>query len=86
MVKIWVKTFKENKIIKSFVYSKEEKYSAADIFGYLSEIGEKLDFPVPVILKKHIKHLVMYNQIKFSNSDFIEVVDFDALVLENMSE
>jgi len=85
MIKIWVKTIKEYKIIKSFIFSKEEKYSAADIFAYLAEIGEILDFPVPVVLKKHIKHLVLYNQIKFNDNDFIEEVDFDALVLENLS-
>lgn len=86
MIKIWVKIIKENKIIKSYIFSKEEKYSAADIFEYLTEIGEKLDLPVPVILKKHIKHLVLYNQIKFTNDDFIEEVEFDSLVLENIHE
>lgn len=86
MIKIWVKIIKENKIIKSYIFSKEEKYSAADIFEYLTEIGEKLDLPVPVILKKHIKHLVLYNQIKFTTDDFIEEVEFDSLILENINE
>lgn len=85
MVRIWAKTLKENKIIRSYVFEETEKYSPAEIFDYLSKIGEKLDFPVPVILKKHIKHLVLYNQIKFSSTDFIEKVDFDTLLLENLS-
>lgn len=86
MVKIWVKAIKENKIVKSYVFSKEEKYSAAEIFDYLTEIGEKMDFPVPVVLEKHVKHLVLFNQTKFIGSDFIEEVNFDALALEVLSE
>ena len=86
MIKIWVKKIKEFKIVKSYIFSKEEKFSAADIFEYLTEIGEKLDFPVPVVLKKHIKHLVLYRQIKFDRADFIEEVDFDSLVLDNLSK
>lgn len=82
MVKIWVKLIKENKIIKSYTYTKDEKYAAANIFDYLAAIGEALDSPVPVVLKKHIKHLVLFNQAKFNSTDFVEKVDFDAMTLE----
>lgn len=86
MVKIWVKKIKDNKILSSYTLKKDEKFDAAKIFDYLTEIGEVLDTPVPIVLKKHIKHLVLYNQAKFKSSDFAETVDFDVLALENISE
>lgn len=84
MFKIWVKLFKENKIIKNFIYEKDKTFRQTDFDEYLREICGGIDIPTPVILKSHRQHFVKFNRTKFSAGDFIESIDFDELVLENV--
>ncbi len=83
MVRIWAKVIKDNKIINQCVY---ENFNPLDysLFGeYLTEICQTLDVSTPVLIKTHIFNYAKYNNVKFVKDDFIEVVDFDRLVLEN---
>ena len=86
MTKIWAKTMLEQKITRSFVLSSVDKFSTAYFFDYLSTICHELDIPTPVILKTHANHFEQFNIVRFKQTDFVESIDFDMLVLENASE
>lgn len=84
MIRIWAKVMKNSKIIKQFVLEKEENIDYSMFFDYLREICENLDVPTPVLIKTHLFNYAKYNVVRFSKADFMENIDFDKLVLENI--
>ena len=83
MIRIWAKVMKKDKIAKQYVLERAENMDYSEFFGYLTEICEALDVPTPVLIKTHIFNYAKYNVVRFKKEDFIEVIDFDKLVLEN---
>ena len=84
MVKIWAKIMKNNKILKQFVFERQESMDYSLFFEYLSEICFNLDISTPVLIKTHLFDYAKYNVVKFTKSDFIEPISFDKLVLDNI--
>ena len=73
-MKLWIKTYVGDKITNSIVLSK--KGVSRDAF----------DLSTPVVLSQHFHHFANYNSVKFLPRDFVEPVDFDKLVVENVKE
>lgn len=84
VVKIWAKVMKKDKILKQFVFEREETMDYSHFFDYLSEICFNLDISTPVLIKTHLFDYAKYNVVKFTKSDFVESITFDKLVLENL--
>ena len=84
MFKIWAKTMKDGRIVKQFVYENEEKLTYSHFLQYLFDICRELDIPTPVLLKNHIFNFAKFNHVRFLPRDFVEGVDFDYLLLENI--
>ena len=85
MFKIWAKIMKEGKIQRQFVYENdEEKLTYSHFLQYLFDICRELDVPTPVLLKTHIFNFAKFNHVRFLPRDFVESVDFDYLLLENI--
>ncbi|MCL2822147.1 MAG: hypothetical protein FWD86_02985 [Firmicutes bacterium] len=84
MFKIWAKIETNNKVVKSIICTFEERYSNANFFKYLTEVCQQLDLAVPIVLKKHPTGFNKFNITRFLRSDFLQSVDFDRLVLENV--
>ncbi len=85
MFKIWAKTMKDGKISKQMVYeNSEEKLTYSHFLQYLFDICRELDVPTPVLLKTHIFNFAKFNHVRFLPRDFVESVDFDYLLLENI--
>lgn len=82
MSDIWVKIMKEQKIINDFLYTCKGEGFENDV----REICGKLDIPTPLVLQKHKQHFKNFNQAKFTKQEFIESINFDELVLENVKE
>ncbi len=85
MIKIWAKLLKEDKIVKSFTLEKNVEVDWGEFFSHLQEICENLDIPTPVLLKTHIFTYAKFNILRFTEKDFVESIDFDKLVLENIN-
>ena len=85
MVKLWIKTLKGDKILKSTVVEKDGKFLYSDFQEYVSEGCFALDEATPVVLRHHILGFAKYNVVFFKPSDFIESVDFDKMSVENLS-
>ncbi|MBQ7236199.1 MAG: hypothetical protein IKB30_04115 [Clostridia bacterium] len=84
MIRIWAKVVKNNKIKKQYVLEKSENMDYSMFFEYLREICENLDIATPVLIKTHLFNYAKYNVVRFSADDFMESIDFDKLVLENI--
>ena len=85
MFRIWAKVMQGGKIVRQFVYQNgEEKLTYSHFLNYLFDICRELDVPTPVLLKTHIFNFAKFNHVRFLPRDFVESVDFDALVLENI--
>ena len=84
MIKIWAKVMKKGKIAKQFVLEKNEVMDYSLFYDYLREICENLDIATPVLIKTHLFNYAKYNVVRFSKDDFMESIEFDKLVLENI--
>lgn len=84
MIKIWAKVMKKGKIKKQFTLVKSENMDYSMFFDYVREICENLDIATPVIIKTHLFNYAKYNVLRFTADDFMEEIDFDKLILENI--
>ena len=83
-MRIWAKIVKERKTEKQIVYENEEKLTYSHFMDYLFDICHELDVSTPVLLKTHIFNFAKFNHVRFLPRDFVESVDFDYLLLENI--
>jgi len=84
MIKIWAKLYIDNKIVRQYVYEKEGKFSYGNFLTYLIDICYEFDIATPVLLKTHLFNYGKFNFTKFLKRDFVEVFEYDNLVLENI--
>ena len=71
--------------LKSFLTTREKMIFELLVDNYSTEeIAEKLDIPTPVVLDKHIIDFTVYKNTRFFTDDFVESVNFEKLVLENI--
>ncbi len=85
-MRLWAKVMKDGKIQKQCTLEKDERVTWSHFFDYMAELCDALDTPTPVILKAHVFQLAKFRHVKFLPRDFVESVDFDRLVVENISE
>lgn len=83
MIRIWAKVMKKDKILKQFMFERQENMDYSKFFDYLREICENLDIATPVLIKTHLFNYAKYNNVRFTKSDFVEQISFDKLILEN---
>lgn len=84
MFRIWAKVIKEEHIEKQTVYEREDRFTYSQFFRYLADICDDLDVPTPVLLKSHVLNYAKFNHVTFRPRDFMEQVEFDKFVLENI--
>lgn len=83
MIRIWAKVLKNDKILKQYVFEMDGEIDYSEFFSYLKDICENLDIATPVLIKTHLFNYAKYNNVRFTQSDFVEQIPFDKLVLEN---
>ncbi len=83
MIRIWAKVMKKDKILSQYMFEKFSEMDYSEFFSYLKEICENLDIATPVLIKTHLFNYAKYNVVRFTQSDFVEQISFDKLVLEN---
>lgn len=86
MVKFWVKVVKSNQTIAKYDFSRDADMQWSDFFDYVRDICFAMDLPTPIILKTHLFNFAKFNYVRFLPSDFVESVDFDYLMIENMKQ
>lgn len=84
MIKIWGKTFKNEKICKHVVISVNP--SEVTFFDMIKQVCEGIDIPTPVILNKHVMDFNKFSMTVFKASDFVETIKFDKLIIQYLPE
>ncbi|MBO5889344.1 MAG: hypothetical protein J6Q58_04315 [Clostridia bacterium] len=84
MVKISAKLIKNHKTIKSYTYINVNEYCSDNFYEYLVEICRKLDISTPILIPYYIESFDNFNSVSFKSDDFIDKINFDSLLLENV--
>ncbi len=79
MIKIWGRTIKKNKIIKSHTVEYYGTFTEDIVMDGIYSICLEFDIPRPIVLNKHERDISNFLMVKFFADDFIEKVDFDRL-------
>ena len=82
-MRIWAKILNEGKVVKSCEIT-VVNYDFHIFEEYVREIAYALDIPTPIVLDKHIIDFTVYKSTWFLKEDFVESVNFEKLVLENV--
>lgn len=85
MFRMWAKVVVGEKIINQITYERDDKFTYSQFFNYLSDICGELDIPTPIILKTHIFNYAKFRLVKFTHRDFAESIEFDKLIIENIT-
>lgn len=86
MTKLYAHTVKNHKTIQKYDFVKDEDMQWSDFFDYVRDICHGMDLPTPVILKAHLFNFAKFNYVRFLKSDFVEIVDFDFLMVERIKD
>ena len=82
MIKIWGRTLKKHKIVKSHTVESDATFSEQEALDGINDICVEFDIPRPIVLNKHIKDINEFLMVRFLPDDFIEKVDFDKFEVE----
>ena len=86
MIKMWAKMMNSDKIISQITYQSIDNFTDDTFYLHVAEICHKLDIPSPIVLPMHIKHFTHYGNTTFKGRDFVESINFDKLVIENIRQ
>ena len=84
MVRIFAKIIKNHKTVKSVTYNNVNDYESSRFYFYLSETCRKLELSTPITVDYHRESFEKFNMVKFFPEDFVDGVDFDCFILENI--
>lgn len=84
MIKMWAKIMNQDKIVLQYTYQSIDNFSDDTFYLHVAEICHKLDIPSPIVLPTHIKHFSHYSNCVFKVRDFVESINFEKLVIENI--
>ncbi|MBO5926253.1 MAG: hypothetical protein J6Q38_01665 [Clostridia bacterium] len=84
MVKISAKLIKNHKTIKNTTYINLNEYDKENFYDYITAICRKLDISTPIIIPYNIECYENFNSVSFSSEDFVDAINFDKLLLENI--
>lgn len=85
MFSLWARIIDEDdKIIMQDVFEFKQDFVAGLLKVYLTIIANKFKIETPIVLTKHAHFMQNFNIIKFVKEDFIDKVNFKALILELM--
>lgn len=83
MVRLFAKTIKENRMTMHYKCAFNEDFNIDHFEYYVKAVCEHFDSPSPIILAKHIRDYIVFGTVTFMESDFVETIHFDKLVIEN---
>lgn len=85
-MKLWFKILKDDKMIYSATEENSLSLNQEDYERTLTEMCHKANLSTPVSLVPHFMSLVRFNVTDYLPRDFIESVDFDKVIIENITE
>lgn len=86
MIKLWIKLVTDDKIKKDTIYVSQKPFSNENFTESITEICNSFDIPCPIILSKHLFQYLNFNTTTFYETDFVEPLNYDKMILENVIE
>ena len=87
MFRLMGNIYKDTRIQKSTVICDDTKNSRTKkVFHCLDCICHEFDLPSPIWLDANIKDFQKFSKVRFSQDNFIEILDFDYLELRIIEE
>lgn len=83
-MQIWVKTIKNEKITNHTLVEAENLSTFSGITKAFMDAAEAMKIPTPVITRTSAQFFFDFNSVRFKQDDFVEPIDFDALVIERV--
>ena len=85
MFRIWAKIFKDNRLVKDTVICDgSDDTRTHKVFRALDEIIYQFDLGKPIWLDATVTEFQRHAKARFTQDNFVESVDFDSLLLENI--
>ncbi|MGN0399983.1 MAG: hypothetical protein ACI4EO_07640 [Blautia sp.] len=79
--------FKDTHIIKSTVICDEtDRTRTKKVFGSLDNICQEFDLEKPIWLDSNVKDFQKHARTRFTQDNFIEILDFDYLEIQIIEE
>lgn len=88
MFRLWGKIFKENRMLKdTVIYNPDYNMSrTAMIFDAMEKICDEFDLGHPIWLSSTVDGFKRHDKVRFTQDNFIEVIDFDYLEIQVLEE
>jgi len=88
MFRLWGKLWKNNRLLKDVTITVEDNSlnRTRKIYKALEEICYTFDLPKPLWLENNISEFKRHDRTRFSQDNFIELVDFDYLEIQILEE
>jgi len=83
MFKLWVKKYDDdNRIISHKTFEFSQDFDIRFLRAYTEVVCNDLKIETPILLKSHYVTFNNFNRIRFSQSDFVDEIDFRFLSIE----
>lgn len=88
MFRMWMKIFKDNRLIKDTVIIADDPYMSrtAKVFYAVSEACIEFDLSQPIWLEANIREFQRHNKTRFTQDNFVEEISFDFLEVHIIEE
>ena len=87
MFRLWAKIFKDTHMLQdSCIADDSNDTRTHKIFRALDEVCYQFDLGKPIWLDKTVAEFKRHNQVRFTQDNFIESIDFDYLEIQIIEE
>ena len=87
MFRLWVKKWKDNRLVEDTVVENAEHDTRTHkVFGAVDSMCREFDLPAPIWLKGNIDDFKRGGHTRFRKDSFMEEVDFDYIDMKVLEE
>lgn len=88
MFRLWAKIWKDNRMLKDMVIVNDDPNMTRTkkIFAAVDEICYAYDLSKPIWLDSTVAEFKKHDKVKFTQDNFIDAIDFDALEIHVIEE
>ncbi len=86
MFKLWAKQYDENnRMIKHQTFEFQQEFDVRLLHAYIEVICNEFKTETPIMLTSHYVTFNNFNKVKFTETDFVDSVEFKSLSIELIS-
>lgn len=88
MFRLWAKIFKENRLMRDVVISNDaiDLNRTKKVFNAIDDVCYQFDLSKPIWLDNNIEDFKRHDKTRFTQDNFIDVIDFDYLEIHVIEE